>query len=847
MPTGSEKESQRPDTLYPQGSSASQHHDEYDRPFRVRVGTIIESCPHARAYLVQLPDRGPEWAIPADNGSGATNELGVTSFHTYAPGSVVICVTTLDKTIVLAGIPLAPESGNETAPLWLFGGSGVGICDGSYTPSLVGEGNTIENSAVGTPADTLVGDWGVSSPFGPIIIVSEFHAALGVSAACGVEAHVIDELLRLSGYNLDMDTSATGLEIRHNQAENRVLFGVVKFPQERLGVVEADGEPFKKGGAPWEPGSHKIEAKYEPTEPDQVPFFRWQEHSGFLGDLKRNFVAIPCKDVALAKYSDDARYIGVLEEHYGADGGYHLRSARGIVLAKTIPFPVPEATQPIESPEADEEVEHEDQEDWDWESFEPEDRAGALVDYLAYRFNWFTRANYPAHEEDWRLREEADVANELGMETAHATEEALDKLRTAYRADPPKFTKLKVDSRTGELRYGQTSSYVELGDDGSIALGDTHGSQIIMANGHITITCPGDINLRPGRSSVTWAPKDIIQRAGSNVDISATDEDVRIKAEKDVAILAGNNEEKGGILLESRAPDTRFETDEAGTGTSGSGVTVKCLKSSFSVWSDQTHIETDSKPLSLNAAHGLQPVTIQASSVLETVDQTHTLLFRGPEDDSVRTVHIMSEGLVTFAEAMIHTENAVVTFGPGIYTTGNVACAGEVTSGSGVMGQLDGEEFEEQLEESRGGITAAKNGYMTADEQAREAIESNPSHPANEEPKKKFGFSMRTDEQYGIGDDFTIVCSQWQRHVSGGEWEEKMVRSPVDDTETYPHPGSVWEEEDVFRKPEFDEDQAQLDENGIPTKRDKGKEPGEVEMKEMKPSEGYVTLRKPQT
>lgn len=832
----------RPTEGYPKGSSSEDHFDLHNSPIKLRVGIIIESIPHVRAYMVQIPGHSPTWAIPADGNSGASFELGVSSFHTFVPGSIVLCAQAEGKTIVIAGVPLSQDDGARTAPLWLFGGSGVGILDSSYQPALQNEGNEIDNSAVGTPADTLVGDWGVSSPFGPHVIVSEFHAALGISAACGVETHVIDELLKLSGYNLDLDTSATGLEIRHNQDENRVLFGASKFPRERLGVVVVGKEPFEKQETQWAAGSHDIKSKYEPVKKDQIPFFRWQEHLGFLGDVKRNFVAIPSPEAEVAHYSDEKRYIGVLEEHYGADGAYHLRSAREIILAKTIPFPVPEAVLPVESPDADEVVEHEDQEDWNWEEFEPDERAGALVDYLAYRFNWYTRANYPAHEKDWRLREESELAEELDMENAYADVDAIEHLRENYRADPPEFTKLEVDARTGELRYGQASSYIELGDDGSITLGDTYGSQIVMAHGHITLTCPGDINFRPGRSSVTWAPKDAIIRAGSNVDISATDEDVRIKAEKDVAVLSGNGGKSGGILLESRAENSIFITEGAGTETSGSGVIIKCPDSSFAVWSKQAHVETYDGPVSIVAANGEQPLTMRASSVLETIDSTHVFLFQGPNDDRARDVHIIGETLATFSNAMIHSDNAILSFGAGIYSTGDVLCAGMVAYGT-VVTEVDAAELEEQLDEAKEGIEKAQDGYAEAERDMRKAIEDNESqHPASEEVQEKFGFSMRTDKQYDLGDDFTIVCGTWQRQLEGGEWSESVVVSPIDNIQTYPHPGERWQEEDIFHKPTLDK--PQVDEHGIPVERGKGIALGEVKRGEMTPSKGYKTLRR---
>jgi uncharacterized protein (DUF2345 family) len=75
--------------------------------------------------------------------------------------------------------------------------------------------------------------------------------------------------------------------------------------------------------------------------------------------------------------------------------------------------------------------------------------------------------------------------------------------------------------------------------DSGIVLRGACGEEILLQGGNITLSCPSDIRVLPARSAVSLAGDDVVFRAKNSIDLTATDNDVRIKAERNLDMVGG--------------------------------------------------------------------------------------------------------------------------------------------------------------------------------------------------------------------------------------------------------------------------------------------------------------------
>jgi hypothetical protein len=112
-----------------------------------------------------------------------------------------------------------------------------------------------------------------------------------------------------------------------------------------------------------------------------------------------------------------------------------------------------------------------------------------------------------------------------------------------------------------------------------------------MANGHIWLTAPGDVNLQSGRDIVNLAGFDHIVRAKNSCDISATNKDVRVKAKNNLWLAATG--ETGGVLIQSMATEVRTNEDPS----------EDAVMSGISLKADTSLINTCSQHFGLHLSH----------------------------------------------------------------------------------------------------------------------------------------------------------------------------------------------------------------------------------------------------
>jgi hypothetical protein len=500
----------------------------------------------------------------------------------------------------------------------------------------------------------------------------------------------------------------------------------------------------------------------------------------------------------------------VWEQHLALDGNYHLKSSQGITIAHAPLYRPPVRKAKIEN---DKDGDTRDNYKFSGIIGSGEDhllsdtpidaatfpgRALCSDDDVAYSFAWRNNHPFTYHTNDFDPIEPPDE------------EEApsYGELSGQWYIDPPGTTTKKVDHRY-QAKYNQLMSYFKILPDGTIVIAGPNGEEIRMVGGSIEISCPGDIQLRPGRNLISLAGRSTCLRSKEDIDIASTDADVRIKAEKDALILAGNGGERGKLVIENKFADEQ-------------GIVLKSAGPVNLLAEREVYVRSgaggDSRNIVLDAG-GESPGFISMSA-----DVISSFVTRGKFD------HFGSNG--SYQSSNVFTDNSTV-IGTPLYSAGTMACLGFMicndhlisTEGhiatalakdySGFVGDLsgdagDGETFAQKADAQLDQITTA---VENANEQGatsftaliqtpfRDSSRIGDANPA--EGWGKYAFYFKSTGEYKAS-GFTLYETRWQQRSrifggGGSAWTENPV--VYLEEETYPYPGkAAWVDEPTFKE-----------------------------------------------
>ena len=792
------------------------------------VGFIVKATPYTRCYEVQLFGKIGMGYLLSSSSSLAGGQ-GTTEISSLLPGTQVLCLSARNSEIFILGvIPTEVIDTTHALTKFLTRATGSGIAESLQQEDFKTDIG-IQNRSNGMPGDSVQGDWGSVNILGGGVILTQFMAALKAGETTGIWAYHFDKLLRLYGYNMEEFTAFTERVRFNDEGEAFDVEYAAKYPWEALGISEP-GDAFTNDDSAtwsnWQEGASANNYKnpVEPTKQDQTGLWRYQKLKGYLGDLSNEYVALPDDKYVSGNpigYSDNngVNYAGLLQILKGSDGAYSVKSAKEIIFSKYAVIPVPQQLAvPDHNTGGDwhdnykasgkfgEGEYPEDQAAWDWGDEDSPSRASSLIDYLAYKFNFYTQANISEHKKDWYLPSEKEVIDSGILKVNRVTINPSDiiPLTTNFWANAPKSYEVDIDHRMKGVKYYEGMSCFSMLDDGSIIIEDAWGSQLIMSKGNITLSPAGDLMLRPGKGITAWAGKDIALRAANNIDITSSTQDVRLKAEGNLHVLAGNSGSYGGILLESRSDTSRQDYEnKVGTDVRSSGVTVKCANSDFTVWAPDIFMSTrqiDTKKagvLYLDADDGNSSLVVKAKDFIETIGQHHIINY----DDSTNVTYFGKSACIISSSNFIVEGGGVFT-GGGLFVDGTIGGKNVVYDGASVtmLAGVDG-----QISDAIDDVNVNVDNYKEILQNAVELIDENyrnvEGSVLNADIVKQVGFSLRTDKQYGLGDDFSIEASRWQQYLSAAgyskKWKEPEVLPPGSTAPTFPHPGSKWTE-DVF-------------------------------------------------
>jgi hypothetical protein len=673
-----------------------------------------------------------------------------------------------------------------------------------------------------------------------------------------------------------------------DQAEYNDTQGYSPYPWEAMGMLKPGRDmvqeytPDQFATLAGRPYYSNWENKYE----SQQPFHRTQKFYGYYGQGERTVVCAPAsspawwaykftgkgdpsapfetkvqnewttdalqankgpaKETAPVNIEDPANApIGLSEDNTSIDGRRFIASAKGITLAKRMLLPVPARMRRPEDGNGDDadknykaagkygngsgkdhtitgDVATTD------EKHPHLQRAAGILDLHGYLFNYVGLHPFHWHAKDYRTYEQS----ELTHAQYNSNIPDYTTLKGSMYLPQPSPKTLNIDHRYVGQKFYESESYISLLEDGAVVIGDGYGAEIRMCAGSITISAPGDVWLKPGKNAQMWAGRDIIMRANSGVDISTTEESVRIKAEQNVMILAGNDTSKkqGGVLIESRATAPTYNFDEPGDAVIFGGVVLRAKESEVIGLGKNIYMRTTGGYGGTGAQAGC--ITLDASLGDGNIVTKSRNLFQYADLDGGFYQYFRNFATPGAARGVANVfKRRQTLLGSKLYVNGPVAADGRgngysflgrgnivtntghiLTQKGGLVGPCQGD--------CSGQVNAAVETIKTfatvelpktlsqLDTEVWAVLWYNDDRPGNADTIKKLEFSFRRDEDYRVDNDFVIFEDRWQQYARiGGQntglWEEKPVKTGGG-VETWPFPGKAkMTDKDVFKQQDF--------------------------------------------
>jgi hypothetical protein len=717
-------------------------------------------------------------------GHGGRETIGI------LPGARVVCLLALDsetEAYVIAALP-DPVSNVNKAPLDTMqqAGGSTAYTERMLYDLLFSKNQPFTFAHAGTPVDQQPGEWSMLNDLGGGLGLERFAAWLRASEFCSVNADALTDTLRVMARTLmtqtvssaELDTILGGSPVR---VSTRAM-----FESEAYGLAE--GKPagaFVPGGKPpvgVSPGSGEsaaLDVVRKPDHPEveiRLAARVVEAEGGNLGGAHRHSV--------VPTFLAGQHFGGgtpLLHEFRGLDGVYHVESMRGLHLWKTAGMAPPAS-----------------------DSAEISGVGGPSAVYVADPFVLDEKLYGDMGTALLAYEFHAFLANAGSASAAASAETSAPLPQTDTQWQPmPGGAEIVVAPGQPPVRFYNVSAGISIMPDGYVVITDGWGGQIVMGGGNMVLSCPGDIYRLPGRNDVVLAPGDAIVRAKHDVDISSSRGNVRVKADTNLSMLAGNSG-AGGVLIESK-----------GVNVANAELGAKSMHTGIAMKSAGDIVQTATGGIQRNAGQLADFASVETSRI-DSIDIVTTSMLVGTEKNK----YLFSESMMLIPADIIAQGNMHLKgrtrFGGWVYieteglfsVNAVVAKGGLLTSG---VSQASSDKIEDPFDRKNRlpGETAENPSTVRDVINAREAkaLESVLKYDVkawkvyNDGIGKRYAnlaamtFSFRFDGEYfgrkaGVG--FTLPAAMWQQRLdaaggSAGWYEPGVGTGPL--TTTAPYPG----------------------------------------------------------
>lgn len=825
----------RPVTDPQNQTSASLH--SFNATARLVNGIITDVTAIGNAYRVQF-EKVKQPVVAFLSGRTTNSIFGSRELNTLQPGTMVTCVwhEQMPYAQILGTIPPPGTESKRNQHGVLHGASRNRVDEGHKRPFRLESNGYIPAFLAGRPFDaTMSGETGWMSETGVRAFVDSFMAMIGVDENCGAHFYYHDMLARFVGYQLQIWSSVRETESFNDQDEAQDWTGYAMYPWENMGLAARADPTLIKSPEQWQIGEPWY-SKMEPMDDRLMPWHREREWHGYLGQGGKHSVVAPPIEFSDdgnkgstssldkgqgartqftsyvgGKGVSDAKHPGLFDSFVTADGRLCIQSAKGISLVKRAAIMLPTRRRRPEDHQAGDtpsnykfssllgggpnhKITGDIQTSGKHSGF---NRAAGIMDMHAYFFNYAGLHPFFYHAEDYKLYEESAASWAEGK-----SEEVpqYSELASEMYIDAEDYRKTwKIDHRYGEQQFYTLSCGFELLDDGGVMISDGYGGSIRMCGGSVEIAAPGDVWMKAGRNANVWAGYDAIIRAKHSWDITATERDGRLKAERNLFTLSGNGG-IGGTLIESRGSGPIFEFDECGEEVQVSGVMLRSTKSPVIAWSREIYLRTGGPnfaagPIVLDAGRGEGPITTYAQ-VEQNYINTGVFWHFNTNDEQVDGPSAMITDSGELFPGDMCVGGGIIADGGGIFNGAVVSTEAFAAVECPFVGCLEGEALQAVLEaiaqcKELMEVTIPKDVGQTFMDSVLKPLYYDSKKPGEDDVILKAEFSLRVQQDYKT-ENFELYEDRWQQlgRITGkanAKWEEKPVL--CQGQETYPYPG----------------------------------------------------------
>lgn len=816
----------------------------FSRPLQTfTVGMVTQALPSLGWYRVRTTtaDRDvPCCSIHA----GAFSPVGARIHAPYAPGQAVLIAHEPHTThgYILGAIPVPRWDTRHANQDWIVQGGGGGPYRSAalQLPFQTEDYGSVRVFTGNAPVDSTLLERGWVAATGVGVIVDDFHAQVRVNESCGLFVTYVDSYCRLAGHALDIESAVSEFSACDDEGEARIFCGYAAYPWEALGLY-TPGLDYTISQASEKTQTTSMDADVDVQRElrDLVPFYRTFMYAGYLGQGSCRYVVAP--PVAASGYRRSSETLpdeGVFREFVGLDGYYLLQTASGLYIGKRVMIPVPKQRARPEVGSGDSAVDYPESGitsnykasslfgsgldhkirqlrgssgDIRWQ------RILGMPDVAAYLCNWASVHPFHYHGNDFFLPQPEQASAVCSAVTDFLN---FGELANGGPMSNPTQRQLRIDHRYGDISLAQREAFFTIFDDGSVMIACGYGSALILSGGDIRLEAPGDVRILAGRSTVNLSSQ-IILRAEGSVDVSSATKDVRIKADNNLQLLAGNSG-RGGLLLESKSRGDRQDyKDRVGEEVDGRGIVLKAADGLVAVCGRDVYLRSSAGQttghLMLDAGDRFGTIITQAASATSFLRrQWDICLDASGAYRNLQAVYRFSRRACVLSASSV-TVNGFLRVLPesgamAAVFHGGIAASGSVTSGGilsdrrgGLLGRVR-EEFLTRLQENRDQaatfLTNLKTSMGEIYETSVKPRYRDEGKIGHEETLQMVAFSYRDDDsqqQYRTG-QFVFPETRWQMFSrfglgSGGRpWQEKPVL--YQGRELYPWPGrKKWVEE----------------------------------------------------
>lgn len=817
-------------------TQAAQLHDFFTTT-RLLLGKIIDATAIAGAYKVFVEGmHNPLVAYQLSHTSLTT--FGCRELSSLIPGTDVLVAShpQLRYGIILGVFPGTQLKNDANTHQVISQTTRQRVDEAHKVPLQLNKNGGIADKLAGRPIDgAMSGEWGTITETGMRCFVDSFMGLFGLDEFTGLQVFFHDQLCRLGGYNLQIRSGIYELDALDDQEESHWYEGWAMYPWEQLGYFDRKEPCDTKEAQEWQVSKPWL-GKWEPKDDHQQPFHRLQQFRGYLGQGgKRLLIGKPKTGDSFA-YSGgksdpkNTKFPALFSETLLADGRLLVETAKGLSLVKRcgiIPATRLVRCEQTKDGDSDEKYKASGKEGGGPEHKITGDlettgddaamqRVNGILDMHAYMFNYAGVHPFFWHEKDWKIPQEKELELNKGTSIKQIQFAELDEATFLQQPDPVTF---EIDHRLKDQKYFQNECGLTLLDDGGVVLYDGYGGEIRMSAGSIWISAPGDVWLKAGRNVIQWGGGDVILSGHKNVEINASNEDVRIKAEKNMQVTAGNAQ-TGGILLESKAAGPNFNFEQAGTDVMSSGIVLKAAHSPVALLGGQLYLATgrgdgegavDEGPIYIDAAKGKQAVTI-AAQMLSTYVKQGVAHYYGDDMANPEHADFFSPGTTIFSGVLGVAKMAIIN-GP-ILANGSVLVAGGhivtefAPQASYYVSPLEGEGLQ-SVKESCSNIDQEANNKLPMQggelySELLDALYYADQKIGNDDLVTSLEFTWRTVDQMRTS-DWKLFEDRWQQLAKlwGGDgttWTENVVKTQAE-SEMYPYPGKDnWEGDKFYQQ-----------------------------------------------